>query len=69
MGVDASGKRLEESTNGALTNNGLITNGENLSSPMADKEEGVGEQHSPAVLLDSNAETYFHTSWHGDADG
>ena len=27
MGVDASGKRLEESTNGALTNNGLITNG------------------------------------------
>ena len=68
MGVDASGNRLEESTSGALTNNGLITNGENLSSPMADKEEGVGEQHSPAVLLDSNAETYFHTSWHGGDD-
>ena len=68
MGVDASGNRLEESTNGDLTNKGLITNGENLSSPMADKEEGVGEQHSPAVLLDSNAETYFHTSWHGGDD-
>ena len=68
MGVDASGKRLEESTSGALTNNGLITNGENLSSPMADKEEGVGEQHSPAVLLDGNPETYFHTSWHGGDD-
>lgn len=68
MGVDASGNRIEESTNGELTNKGLITNGENLSSPMADKDEGMGEQHSPAVLLDSKAETFFHTSWHGGDD-
>ena len=68
MGVDASGNRIETSTSGSLEKDGLITNGENLSSPMADKDEGVGEQHSPAVLLDSNAETYFHTSWHGDGD-
>ena len=68
MGVDASGNRIAEAAGGSLAQDGLITNGENLSSPMADKEEGVGEQHSPAVLLDSNAETYFHTSWHGGDD-
>ena len=68
MGVDAAGKRIEEATSGELTNKGLITDGTKLSSLMADKEEGVGEQHEPAVLLDGNAETYFHTSWHGDGD-
>ena len=68
MGVDASGNRIAEAASGSLAQDGLITNGENLSSPMADKEEGVGEQHSPAVLLDGNAETFFHTSWHGGDD-
>ena len=68
MGVDAAGKRIEEATSGSLAQDGLITDGTKLSSLMADKEEGVGEQHSPAVLLDGNAETYFHTSWHGDGD-
>ncbi len=68
MGVDASGKRIEEAAGGSLAKDGLITDGTKLSSLMADKDEGEGEEHEPAVLLDGNAETYFHTSWHGGDD-
>lgn len=68
MGVDASGNRIADATSGKLTQDGLITDGTKLSSDMADKEEGVGAEHEPAVLLDGNPETYFHTSWHGGDD-
>lgn len=65
MGVDASGQRIDASTSGSLEKDGLVTAGDQLSSLMADSEEGVGEQHEPAVLLDGKLNTYFHTSWHG----
>ncbi len=67
MGVDASGNRIDAATSGSLDQGGLLKS-ENLSSPMADTQEGTGTEHEPAVLLDGNAETYFHTSWHGNDD-
>ena len=67
--VNATGQKIETATSGDITTkDGLVTDGSQLASPMADKDEGTGTEHEPAVLLDGNVNTYFHTSWHGDAD-
>ena len=63
--VDTAGQKIETATSGDFTTkDGLVTEATQLACPMADSEEGVGEYDLP-VLLDGNANTYFHSSWHG----
>lgn len=64
MAVNAAGERLEKANSGDYSTEelGLVTDAEKLKSPMADSEEGK----DISVLLDGNATTYFHSSWHGN---
>ena len=63
MAVDANGLRLEKANSGDYSTEepGLVTDANKLKSPMADSDEGK----DISVLLDGNASTYFHSSWHG----
>ena len=63
MAVDANGLRLEKANSGdySTDNLGLVTEAEKLKCPMNDSDEGK----DISVLLDGNASTYFHSSWHG----
>lgn len=64
MAVDASGNRLEHANSGDFgkeNDPGLVTDAEKLKAPMADTDEGK----DIGVLLDGDANTFFHSSWHG----
>ena len=63
MAVNEAGERLEKANSGDYSTEelGLVTDAEKLKSPMADSEEGK----NIGVLLDGDATTYFHSSWHG----
>ena len=67
MAVNEAGTRLEFANSGDITKEndpGLVTSADQLKSPMADKEEGTDLNK----LLDGDAGTFFHSTWHGDAD-
>ena len=67
MAVDEAGTRLEFANSGDFSKDkdpGLVTSADQLKSPMADKEEGTDLNK----LLDGDAGTFFHSTWHGDAD-
>ena len=67
MAVDEAGTRLEFANSGDFSKDkdpGLVTSVDQLKSPMADKEEGTDLNK----LLDGDAGTFFHSTWHGDAD-
>ncbi len=62
-------QKIASTTTGAFGDpDGLVTSADQLASPMADIEEGQDPDHGLSVLLDNNSGTYFHTSWHGDAN-
>ena len=66
MAVDANGVRLEKANSGDYSTEelGLVTSAEQLKSPMADKDEGKDLN----FLLDGDANTFFHSTWHGGED-
>lgn len=67
MAVDEAGTRLEHANSGDFSKEndpGLVTSADQLKSPMADKDEGKDLN----FLLDGDASTFFHSTWHGDAD-
>ena len=67
MAVDEAGTRLEFANSGDFSKDndpGLVTSVDQLKSPMADKDEGKDLN----FLLDGDAGTFFHSTWHGDAD-
>lgn len=67
MAVDEAGTRLEFANSGDFSKEhdpGLVTDATKLSSLMADKEEGT----DLSKLLDGDANTFFHSTWHGDPD-
>lgn len=67
MAVNEAGTRLEFANSGDFSKDkdpGLVTSADQLKSPMADKEEGTDLNK----LLDGDAGTFFHSTWHGDAD-
>ena len=66
MAVDANGLRLEKANSGDFSTEepGLVTSADQLKSPMADKDEGKDLN----FLLDGDANTFFHSTWHGGED-
>ena len=67
MAVDEAGTRLEYANSGDFSTDkdpGLVTSADQLKSPMGDKQEGTDLNK----LLDGDASTFFHSTWHGDAD-
>lgn len=67
MAVNEQGTRLEFANSGDFSKDndpGLVTSADQLKSPMADKQEGTDLN----FLLDGDAGTFFHSTWHGDAD-
>lgn len=66
MAVDANGLRLEKANSGDYSTEelGLVTSADQLKSPMADKDEGKDLN----FLLDGDANTFFHSTWHGGED-
>ncbi len=66
MAVDANGVRLEKANSGDYSTEepGLVTSADQLKSPMADKDEGKDLN----FLLDGDANTFFHSTWHGGED-
>lgn len=66
MAVDANGLRLEKANSGDYSTEepGLVTSADQLKSPMADKQEGTDLN----FLLDGDANTFFHSTWHGGED-
>lgn len=67
MAVNEAGTRLEFANSGDINKDndpGLVTSADQLKSPMADKDEGTDLNK----LLDGDASTFFHSTWHGDAD-
>ncbi len=66
MAVDANGLRLEKANSGDYSTEepGLVTDAGQLSCPMNDKDEGKDLN----FLLDGDANTFFHSTWHGGED-
>jgi len=67
MAVDANGIRLEFANSGDFSKDkdpGLVTSADHLKCPMADKQEGTDLN----LLLDGDANTFFHSTWHGGDD-
>ena len=67
MAVDEAGTRLEFANSGDFSKEhdpGLVTDATKLSSLMADKEEGT----DLSKLLDGDANTFFHSTWHDGED-
>ena len=67
MAVNESGTRLEFANSGDITKEndpGLVTSADHLKCPMADKQEGTDLN----LLLDGDANTFFHSTWHGGDD-
>lgn len=65
MAVNEQGTRLEKANSGDFSTDepGLVTDAEKLKSPMADSDEGK----NIGAFLDGDVNSYFHSSWHGDA--
>lgn len=72
MGVDATGKKIESSTNGtySIENgvDGLVTDKEQLDCPMFDSQEGTDIGRLLDGKLSDNEESYFHSTWHGGGE-
>ena len=67
MAVNEQGTRLEFANSGDFSKDndpGLVTSADHLKCPMADKDEGKDLN----FLLDGNANTFFHSTWHGGED-
>ena len=67
MAVNEAGTRLEFANSGDINKDndpGLVTSADNLKCPMADKDEGKNLN----FLLDGDANTFFHSTWHGGDD-
>ena len=67
MAVNEQGTRLEFANSGDFSKDndpGLVTSADHLKCPMADKDEGKDLN----VLLDGDANTFFHSTWHGGED-
>ncbi len=67
MAVNEAGTRLEFANSGDITKEndpGLVTSADHLKCPMADKQEGTDLN----LLLDGDANTFFHSTWHGGDD-
>lgn len=67
MAVNEQGTRLEFANSGDFSKDndpGLVTSADQLKSPMADKDEGKDLN----FLLDGDANTFFHSTWHGGED-
>lgn len=67
MAVNEQGTRLEYANSGDITKEndpGLVTSADHLKCPMADKDEGKDLN----FLLDGDANTFFHSTWHGGED-
>lgn len=67
MAVDANGVRLEFANSGDFSKDkdpGLVTSADHLKCPMADKQEGTDLN----LLLDGDANTFFHSTWHSGED-
>ena len=64
MAVNEQGTRLEFANSGDFSKDndpGLVTSADHLKCPMADKDEGKDLN----FLLDGDANTFFHSTWHG----
>ena len=67
MAVNEQGTRLEFANSGDFSKDndpGLVTSADHLKCPMADKQEGTDLN----FLLDGDANTFFHSTWHGGED-
>lgn len=67
MAVNEQGTRLEFANSGDFSRDndpGLVTSADHLKCPMADKDEGKDLN----FLLDGDANTFFHSTWHGGED-
>ena len=67
MAVNEQGTRLEFANSGDFSKGndpGLVTSADHLKCPMADKDEGKDLN----FLLDGDANTFFHSTWHGGED-
>lgn len=67
MAVNEQGTRLEFANSGDFSKDndpGLVTSADHLKCPMADKDEGKDLN----FLLDGDANTFFHSTWHGGED-
>lgn len=66
MAVDEHGAKIEKVTASGKVEaaDGLVTRKDQLACPMADPQEGT----DIGTLLDGDAGTFFHSSWHGGAD-
>ena len=67
MAVNEQGTRLEFANSGDFSKDndpGLVTSAHHLKCPMADKDEGKDLN----FLLDGDANTFFHSTWHGGED-
>ena len=67
MAVNEAGTRLEFANSGDINKDndpGLVTSADHLKCPMADKQEGTDLN----LLLDGDANTFFHSTWHGGDD-
>ena len=67
MAVNEQGTRLEYANSGDFSKDndpGLVTSADHLKCPMADKDEGKDLN----FLLDGDANTFFHSTWHGGED-
>ncbi len=67
MAVDEAGTRLEFANSGDFSKDndpGLVTSADHLKCPMADKDEGKDLN----FLLDGDANTFFHSTWHSGED-
>ena len=67
MAVNEAGTRLEFANSGDITKEndpGLVTSSDHLKCPMADKDEGKDLN----FLLDGDANTFFHSTWHSGDD-
>ena len=67
MAVNEQGTRLEFANSGDFSKDndpGLVTSADHLKCPMADKDEGKDLN----FLLDGDANTFFHSTWHGGDD-
>lgn len=67
MAVNEQGTRLEFANSGDFSKDndpGLVTSADHLKCLMADKDEGKDLN----FLLDGDANTFFHSTWHGGED-
>jgi len=51
-----------------IQGDGLITNGEQFSSPWTEMREGVGAAGDYGLLIDGDASTYWHSDWSSSVD-